>query len=170
MFIGLFCTTLTFCVTSLKPCLCTAQDVLHATSHHLAACSTLSRPIPLTSTSRVTSSDPRSPSPIACQPQPCSPLHDNPASAGFSTSDHQSDTEPASLSARQGAVCCDTIIVHGAGSFGHHQAHLHGVSRGPLTDPHVRAGFAATRYGPGSCKLFGISFIHSTKQGSMSTL
>ncbi|MEW5301103.1 MAG: hypothetical protein WDW36_003983 [Sanguina aurantia] len=37
------------------------------------------------------------------------------------------------------------IIVHGAGSFGHHQAQLHGVSRGPLTDPRVRAGFAATR-------------------------
>ncbi|GLC35509.1 hypothetical protein PLESTB_000199800 [Pleodorina starrii] len=38
-----------------------------------------------------------------------------------------------------------TVLVHGAGSFGHHPASEYGVARGPLSDPHVRLGFALTR-------------------------
>ncbi|GLI61843.1 hypothetical protein VaNZ11_004350, partial [Volvox africanus] len=38
-----------------------------------------------------------------------------------------------------------TVLVHGAGSFGHHLASDYGVARGPLNDPRVRHGFALTR-------------------------
>ncbi|KXZ47256.1 hypothetical protein GPECTOR_36g11 [Gonium pectorale] len=40
-----------------------------------------------------------------------------------------------------------TVVVHGAGSFGHHPASEYGVARGPLSDPRVRRGFALTRRG-----------------------
>lgn len=39
----------------------------------------------------------------------------------------------------------DTIVVHGAGSFGHFQASQYGVSRGGLHNAGVRKGFALTR-------------------------
>lgn len=140
------------------------QDVLHATSHQLAACSSHSRPNALNNTSRVTPSDPHSPSPNFLQPQPCSSPLQRSARPVNSTSVRHLDREAVSLSARQDAVCCDMIIVHGAGSFGHHQAHSHGVSRGPLTDPHVRAGFAATRYGPSSLQYMESSNLHQMIQ------
>ncbi|GIL75564.1 hypothetical protein Vretimale_15171 [Volvox reticuliferus] len=44
-----------------------------------------------------------------------------------------------------GRIAGGTILVHGAGSFGHHVASEYGVARGPLTDPHVRNGFTLTR-------------------------
>ncbi|EFJ50261.1 hypothetical protein VOLCADRAFT_89200 [Volvox carteri f. nagariensis] len=38
-----------------------------------------------------------------------------------------------------------TVLVHGAGSFGHHPASEYGVARGNLSDPRVRLGFTLTR-------------------------
>ncbi|KAG2483069.1 hypothetical protein HYH03_018052 [Edaphochlamys debaryana] len=38
-----------------------------------------------------------------------------------------------------------TVLIHGAGSFGHHPASQYGVARGPLSDSRVRQGFALTR-------------------------
>lgn len=48
----------------------------------------------------------------------------------------------------QPAGQADTIIVHGAGSFGHFQASEYGVSKGPIHDARVRQGFALTRSAP----------------------
>ncbi|PNW73963.1 hypothetical protein CHLRE_13g579800v5 [Chlamydomonas reinhardtii] len=38
-----------------------------------------------------------------------------------------------------------TVLVHGAGSFGHFPASEYGVVRGPISDPRVRRGFTLSR-------------------------
>jgi hypothetical protein len=49
--------------------------------------------------------------------------------------------------ARWAARGCDTVVVHGAGSFGHMQASEYGVARGGdlLADQRLRRGFSLTR-------------------------
>lgn len=51
-----------------------------------------------------------------------------------------------SLSKSCGGVDRPAVIVHGAGSFGHHTASSAGVSRGGLESLTVRYGFVNTRY------------------------
>ncbi|KAG2438866.1 hypothetical protein HYH02_010664 [Chlamydomonas schloesseri] len=48
-----------------------------------------------------------------------------------------------SASASTGAS--GTVLVHGAGSFGHFPASEYGVVRGPISDPGVRRGFTLSR-------------------------
>ncbi|EPS59219.1 hypothetical protein M569_15590, partial [Genlisea aurea] len=45
------------------------------------------------------------------------------------------------------------VIVHGAGSFGHHQASISGVHKGGLSRPLVMSGFVATRISVTSLNL-----------------
>ncbi|GFR47415.1 hypothetical protein Agub_g9132, partial [Astrephomene gubernaculifera] len=73
------------------------------------------------------------------------------AAAAAAIADSHCGHGPAGSSSQAGACDGDgeqgggIVLVHGAGSFGHHPASEYGVARGPLTDPRVRQGFALTR-------------------------
>lgn len=55
-----------------------------------------------------------------------------------------SETASSAVASSSGpSQAADTVIVHGAGSFGHHQASQYGVAKGPL--PQAARGFALTR-------------------------
>lgn len=122
------------------------QDVLQTTSLHLAACSSHRKTTPTSRRQSVSEQHrlPTSPSVSSSHTLP----PDGRCSSSALAADQIASSPAVSLSMTPSSstAATDMIIVHGAGSFGHHQAHLHGVSRGPLTDPYVRAGFVATRY------------------------